>query len=122
MATLDQHMQYELKHWQDAMGMPVASKVDAREQSQDKTYMLWEIRLPEQIIQKAKEKDGKASIKQLFLTAMAGDKVIVVSRTVLVGEDEAAALQNLSDVARSLVISSAKIDFWEIQRQIQSEH
>jgi len=120
-ATLDQYMHYELKHWQDTAGMPMPSTVHARDQSQDKTYMLWEIRWPEQAIQKDELK-GKASIKQLFLTALAGDKVMIVSRTVLEGEDEDAALQYLKDVARTLVISSARIDISEIQRQLRGEH
>jgi hypothetical protein len=120
-AILDRYMQYELKHWQDTVGMPMPSTVHARDQAQDKTYMLWEIRWPEQAIQKDEAK-GKAAIKQLFLSAMAGDKVMIVSRTVLEGEDEGAALQYLSEVARSLVISSAKIDIWEIQHQIQRDH
>jgi len=101
--------------------MPMPSTVHVRGQSPDKTYMLWEIRWPEQAIQKDEAK-GKASIKQLFLTALAGDKVMIVSRTVLEGEDEGAALQYLNDVARTLVISSVKIDISEIQRQIRREH
>lgn len=120
-AILDRHMQYELRHWQSNLGMPMPSTVHAQGPSQEKTYLLWEIRWPEQIVQKTKAEGGKPAIKQLFLSALAGDRVVVVSRTVLEGEDESAALQYVQAVAQTLVVKDAPIDIEAVQRQIRGE-
>lgn len=120
-AILDRHMQYELKHWQGNLGMPMPAKVHAQVSSQEKTHLLWEIRWPEQIVKKTKAEGGKPAIKQLFLTALAGDRVVVVSRTVLDGEDEGAALQYVQAVANTLVVKDARIDIEAVQREIRGE-
>jgi lipoprotein NlpI len=120
-AILDQHMQYELKHWQSTVGMLMPSTVHAREQSQEHTYLLWDLQWPEQERQKVKENGGKAALKQLFLSAVAGDRVVVVGLVVLEGESEEAAVQYLLSVERSLVVKNERIDLETVQRQIQAE-
>jgi ABC-type Fe3+-siderophore transport system permease subunit len=120
-AILDRHMQYELNHWKGTLGMPMPTTVHAQGPSQEKAYLLWEIRWPEQVVQKTKAKGGMLAIKQLFLTALAGDRVVVVSRTVLEGEDEGAALQYVQAVANTLVVKDARIDIEAVQRQIRGE-
>jgi hypothetical protein len=120
-AILDQHMQYELKHWESTVGMPMPSTVHTRGQSQENTYMLWDLQWPEQARQKVKGDGGKAALKQLFLSAVAGDRVVVVGRVVLEGESEEAAVQYLLAVARSLVVKNAQIDLDTARRQIRGE-
>jgi hypothetical protein len=120
-AILDRHMQYELNHWQGTLGMPMPAKVHAQSPSQEKAYLLWEIRWPEQVVQKTKAEGGMPVIKQLFLSALAGDRVVVVSRTVLDGEDQEAALQFVKAVAQTLVVKGARINIEAVQRQIRGE-
>ncbi|HXO20919.1 MAG TPA: hypothetical protein VOA87_13465 [Thermoanaerobaculia bacterium] len=114
-AILDRYMQYEVGHWHETIGMELPSVVHAREDSPERSFILWEIQWTEQARQKAKAK----ATKQLFLSAIAGDRVVVVSRTVVEGEDAAAALSDFSAVARSLVIKDAPIDVKAIQDKIR---
>jgi hypothetical protein len=116
-AILDRYMQYEVSHWQGTIGMELPSVVHARDNSPERSFMLWEIQWSEQARQKAKAQ----ATKQLFLSAIAGDRVVVVSRTILEGEDAGTALSYLSAVARSLVIKDAPIDVKAIQDKIRGE-
>ncbi|HEX3127045.1 MAG TPA: hypothetical protein VH394_06920 [Thermoanaerobaculia bacterium] len=117
-AILDRYMQYEASHWQATVGMEMPSIVHARSDSPGTPpFLLWEIQWTEQARQKTKAQ----AIKQLFLSAVAGDRVVVVSRTVLEGEDAGSALSDLSAIAQSLVIRDAPIDVSEIQGKIRDE-
>jgi tetratricopeptide (TPR) repeat protein len=119
-AILDQHMRYELKHWESKVGMPMPSTVHTQGQSQGNTYLLWDLQWPEQARQKVRGDGGKAALKQLFLSAVAGDRVVVVGLAVLEGESEESSVQYLLAVARSLVVKNARIDLETVQRQIQA--
>lgn len=116
-AILDRYIQYEVSHWQNTISMELPSVVHTRNDSPDRPFILWEIQWTEQARQKAKAQ----AIKQLFLSAVAGDRVVVVSRTVLEGEDAGSALSDLSAVAQSLVIRDAPIDVRAIQGTIRDE-
>jgi len=116
-AILDRHMQYEVGHWQSTIGTELPSVVHARDDSTERSYMLWEIQWTEQARQKAKAQ----AAKQLFLSAIAGDRVVVISRTVLEGEDAGSALSDLSAAARSLVVKDAPITVEAIQKQIRGK-
>lgn len=114
-AILDRYRQYEVSHWQGTIGMELPMVVHARDDSPERPFMLWEIQWTEQARQKAKAQ----ATKQLFLSAVAGDRVVVISRTVLEGEDASTALSYLSAVARSLVIKGVPIDVKAIQEEIR---
>jgi lipoprotein NlpI len=115
-AILDRHMQYETKHWQGTTGMTMPSTVHVREQSPEHPYLLWDLRR-----QKLKRDGSQAALKQLFLSAVAGDRVVVVGLPVLEGQSEESSVQYLLAVAHSLVVKNDHIDLETVQRQIQAE-
>lgn len=116
-SILDRYMQYELSHWQSTIGMQLPSVVHTRSDSPDKPFIVWEIQWSEQARQKAKAQ----AVKQLFLSALVGDRVVVVSRPVLEGEHADSTLSELSAVAQSLVISNSPIDIKAIQGGVREE-
>ena len=77
---------------------------------------MWELRFPREL-----RSDGKVQLATtLFVTQAIGDRVLTLSRPVMVGEDEARAKDYLAAVLGSLEVSAQPISVEQVQAKIQA--
>ena len=79
--------------------------------------LLWEI----QWSRRARKKAKTRTVKNLFLTAVVGDRLVLVSHALMKGRDEDAAYKYLEKVATSLERQDSTIDLATIQERVRNE-
>ena len=112
---LSKHRQWELEYWNRILGTPVESHAEKIEGCEYAGASLWQIVWPEEIRRARRVK----ATRQLYLTFVAGSRIVVVSSAVMEGDSVADRLRFLRGVARDARVWPGSIDQEELRRWLQ---
>lgn len=113
-AVLEKHMQFEGDYWNSQVGTKLPRQVITPKEPLPPDTMIWEIEWPAEL-----RKSGEVTaVKNLFLTSVAGDRVMVVSTPVMKGESVEDRLAYLRQVADSIRISATPVLAKDVQAQL----
>ena len=114
-SLLQRHREWESTHWSEQIGQQLVPQT-LTHPGVNAPAQMWELRFPREL-----RSDGKVQLATtLFVTQAIGDRVLTLSRPVMVGEDEARAKDYLAAVLGSLEVSAQPISVEQVQAKIQA--
>ena len=109
------HMQHEVTTWQEE----AKTEMPLTEISATDEKALWEIEWSKKARKAMKDRKLAASVvKNLYLSAVIGDRLIVLNRPLMKNEDENEAYAYLEGLAESMQVSEEEINVGRVQREL----
>jgi len=112
---LSKHRQWELEYWNRTVGAPFEAHTERIPGCDCADASLWQIAWPEEI---RAARNVKAT-SQLYLTFVAGTRIVVVSSAVMDGESVTDRLRYLTAVAHDARVLPGRIDQEELRRWLE---
>lgn len=114
-ALLQKHMQFEGDYWNSQVGTQLPRQVIAPKEPLPPDTMIWEIEWPAAL----RESGEVTAVKNLFLTRIAGDRVMVVSTPVMKGESVEDRVAYFCQVADSIRTSTTLVMVEDVQERLR---
>src|SRR5262249_10305654 len=114
---LSKYRQWEVEYWNRALGMPVEARTETIVGCECADVSLWQIAWPEEI----RAARNVRATNQLYLTFIAGKRLVVVSSAVMVGQSVADPLAYLPGVGREARVRAGPIDQQELRRWLEEK-
>jgi hypothetical protein len=114
------HMQHISQTWAEEAGMEMPLSERSVGTPLDENMALWEIVWSKKARKALRDRKSAGSVeKVLYLSVAVGERIVLISRPILKGEDAEQGYSYLAGIAESFQSSEKEINVGRVQREIQ---